>query len=187
MKTKIEEKPLDEFLCMFDRDVHTDILSKFNSSGVTAVVCFENLDMDSSQLGARTAVIVGPECTYKDVEACQGQHLGDVPSRFQWPVVYCRKESFNAFKKAADGFLSEMVFGKDGPPVMPLLDVVDIDPQKCGGVPVLKGTRVKVSLIIAELADGGNINELAEDMNLNKEDLKKLLECIATEFDSKRS
>lgn len=61
--------------------------------GVTAVVIFENLDMSSSGLGNMAAVMVGPEFTYKTVAEAAAGRLGDVPSRFQYPVAYYEKQN----------------------------------------------------------------------------------------------
>jgi len=117
MKTTIHELSLPQFLRLFgdsglnyrsdgtlidcgcetsedelDEGVHWDIQHTLYRDGVDAVVCFENLDMSSNQLGRRTAMAIGPDRTYKTVDAVQGKHLGDVPSRFQWPVAVVYRE-----------------------------------------------------------------------------------------------
>jgi len=81
-----------EFLALFDESVRADIRRKGTGDGVEAVVCFENLDMWSSNLGHRTAMIVGPGCTYQlaQIETLPNFRLGDVPSRFQYPVAFWR-------------------------------------------------------------------------------------------------
>ena len=63
------------------------------------------------------------------------------------------------------------------------LEAVDIDPGIRSGRPVLKGTRVTIAQILAELADEGSIDSLAEDMDLDKDMLKKLLDGLAAAFD----
>jgi uncharacterized protein (DUF433 family) len=42
----------------------------------------------------------------------------------------------------------------------PLLQRISIDPQVCFGKPCVKGTRIWVSLILDQLADGTTIDEL---------------------------
>lgn len=37
------------------------------------------------------------------------------------------------------------------------------DPQVCGGVPVIRGTRVPVRTILASLAEGASIREILDD------------------------
>jgi len=88
--TCIERKSRTEFLDMLTRDgdTHKELLRKLAKDGVIGAVLFENLDMSSSEHGRRSALICGPRCeTLKSVADARGQHLGDVPSRFQWPVA----------------------------------------------------------------------------------------------------
>jgi len=79
-----------EFLDMFDVSVQNAIMaSAARYRDCEALVCFENLQMDSSQLGARTALVVGPNNTLKLAQLEDGgTRLGDCPSRFQYPVAY---------------------------------------------------------------------------------------------------
>ena len=44
-----------------------------------ALVMFENPDLSSSHFGKRTALRVGPGCTYKTPVECVGRHLNDLP------------------------------------------------------------------------------------------------------------
>ena len=82
---------LATFLESFDPSVHERIGALLDRDGVSAVVCFENVCMDSSALGERTALIVGPSCTYKNVDACEGQWLNDLPSQRQYPQFAVEK------------------------------------------------------------------------------------------------
>jgi hypothetical protein len=85
----ILDKPastLDEILAKMDNPRDVRIAIRFNRA--TAVVLFECLDLSSSNLGARTVLCVGPHCSAKGLADINGQHLGDVPSRFQWPVEW---------------------------------------------------------------------------------------------------
>ena len=81
----IKRVDLDTFLAEYDPSVHGKIKRLLRERAVSAVVDFVNVCLDSSQLGARTAVIVGPGCTYKSVEDCEGKWLNDLPSRRQYP------------------------------------------------------------------------------------------------------
>ena len=86
-----------EFLDLFDPSVHDAILASANRyKDCEAIVCFENLQMDSSCFGDRAALVVGPSNTYTLAKILEpGARLGDVPSRFQYPVAYVdyRKEA----------------------------------------------------------------------------------------------
>ena len=61
----------------------------------TAVVLFENVMLDSSQLGTATACPVGPSNTFKTVEAAEGKWIngpGDtagLPSQRRHATSYC--------------------------------------------------------------------------------------------------
>ena len=55
----------------------------------------------------------------------------------------------------------------------PLLERILIDPRVCGGKPVIRGTRIWVSLLLDFLAEGMTYSEiLAEYPQLKEEDLR---------------
>lgn len=60
---------------------------------------------------------------------------------------------------------------------------IEHNPDKLGGRPVLKGTRVSIAQIVAEIADGASIPGLVADMDLPEQTLKCLFECISEFFD----
>lgn len=64
-----------------------------------------------------------------------------------------------------------------------LRSVVEIDPNRAGGVPVLIGTRFTVARIIAELADGMTVTRLSRQYDLNKDHITELLHGISILFD----
>jgi len=82
----------EELLALFDESVHRQLREVFSLPITTGMVVFENQQMDSSRFGERTAVIVGPECTYKTVQECEGRHLHDLPSQRQYATYYTEKE-----------------------------------------------------------------------------------------------
>jgi hypothetical protein len=80
-----------EFLALFDSTVHEAIRAATELPGTDALVCMEVLQMDSSQCGHRTALAVGPGRTFKVSDlSTAGFRLGDVPSRFAYPVAIWR-------------------------------------------------------------------------------------------------
>jgi hypothetical protein len=87
----LKQITLLELLALFDESVHAQINALAHSDPEDlALVVFENLDMSSSALGERSVLIVGPNRTYKTPEACEGQRIGDVPSRFKYATQFCR-------------------------------------------------------------------------------------------------
>lgn len=94
---KLKKLTEAEFIDLFDPSVRDAVLAlAARHPDCEAIVCFENLDLSSSNLGARTALVVGPSNTYKLEDIIKpGARLGDVPSRFQYPVSYVdyRKEN----------------------------------------------------------------------------------------------
>jgi hypothetical protein len=78
-----------EFLALFDESVHQAIAANLTRHKSVAVVCFENQMFDSSAFGARSALGIGPNNTYKTVEACEGQWLNDLPSQRQYAQCWC--------------------------------------------------------------------------------------------------
>ena len=67
--------------------------------------------------------------------------------------------------------------------ILMLRDCTEVNPKKRGGVPVLKGTRFTLAQILAEIAEGRSIVDLAEDFELDSELIKEFLEGIAISLD----
>jgi len=57
---------------------------------------------------------------------------------------------------------------------------IEVDAEKLGGKPVIKGTRVSVELILEKLAAGDSIEDVLEAYpHLSKEDIKRALAFAA--------
>ena len=84
----MRELTLEEFWAQFDKEVRPMIEARAKTWQATAVVCFENLQLDSSCRGERTALVVGPNNTCKTPQDCADMHLNDLPSQRQYPVSY---------------------------------------------------------------------------------------------------
>jgi uncharacterized protein (DUF433 family) len=56
---------------------------------------------------------------------------------------------------------------------MTLMDRIELNPRVCDGKPVIKGTRIPVSVILEQIAEGESWNSLlAGYPELNKEDIQ---------------
>ncbi len=56
------------------------------------------------------------------------------------------------------------------------LDRIEIDPRVCNGKPVIKGTRIPVSVILEQLADGESWDEVLSGYpELRREDIQAAL------------
>ncbi|HEV3004038.1 MAG TPA: DUF433 domain-containing protein [Pirellulales bacterium] len=64
-----------------------------------------------------------------------------------------------------------------------LRDCVEIDADKRGGIPVIKGTRFPVSQLLGEIADSELLEELADEFGLSYEVIKRLLEGLSVCLD----
>ncbi len=54
------------------------------------------------------------------------------------------------------------------------------DPKVCGGAPVIKGTRVTLRTVLASLAEGASMQEIAEDFpTLSVEDVRAAMAFAA--------
>jgi uncharacterized protein (DUF433 family) len=53
---------------------------------------------------------------------------------------------------------------------------ISVDPNVCFGKPCIRGHRIWVSLVLDRLADGDNIDELAQDLGV---DVMSIRACIA--------
>jgi uncharacterized protein (DUF433 family) len=60
-----------------------------------------------------------------------------------------------------------------------LSDCVEWNPNKLGGAPVLKGTRISVGQVLAELGEGQSAEEVAADFDLDVRLVKKLVQGLA--------
>lgn len=60
-----------------------------------------------------------------------------------------------------------------------LKDCVEINARRLGGVPTLKGSRFSVGQVLSQIADGDSIDDLAENFDLDREQLATLLHAIA--------
>jgi uncharacterized protein (DUF433 family) len=67
--------------------------------------------------------------------------------------------------------------------VLMLRDCTEVNPRKRSGIPVLKGTRFTLAQILAEIAEGRSVTELAEDFDLDLELIKGFLEGLSICFD----
>lgn len=64
-----------------------------------------------------------------------------------------------------------------------LQDSVTLDSNIRGGVPVVRGTRVPVARILAEVADDASLSEISDDLDLDREVLIKLINGLANYLD----
>jgi len=86
----MKEITLEQLFSHFDPEVHDAIRKAILRNNASHLVVFECLQMDSSNLGKRTALCVGPTCTYTLDHVINTPHfrIGDVPSRFEYPTMY---------------------------------------------------------------------------------------------------
>lgn len=82
----------EEFLKHFSITIHQIIIDKFNDPETDGMICFMCQQMDSSRFGHTTAMVYGPNRTYKTVKEVEGHHLYDLPSQREYPISYWSKE-----------------------------------------------------------------------------------------------
>jgi len=66
---------------------------------------------------------------------------------------------------------------------MKVIDRVSIDPKVCHGKPVIRGTRVPVSIVVGSLAAGMSTAEVAGEYGVTGEDMQAALEFAAELID----
>lgn len=103
------------YLELFSERARAPIESHLCETGTIAAVCFENLDLSSSEFGMRSHLPVGPiwstlRCL-EDTEAMEpgrlGRPLGETPSRFRYPTWYWKRptcEEDNQWEAAQDSW-----------------------------------------------------------------------------------
>jgi hypothetical protein len=89
---KATKLPWAEFIKQFDVSVHEAIAKNRNQPGINGVACLQCQMMDSSQFGQMTALIYGPDCTFKSVEHMEeqmgGVYITGLPSSASFPINY---------------------------------------------------------------------------------------------------
>jgi uncharacterized protein (DUF433 family) len=53
--------------------------------------------------------------------------------------------------------------------------LVEVNPQKVSGVPILKGTRVQADSILENYTDGSPVEEIADNFDISEETIRALL------------
>ena len=54
-------------------------------------------------------------------------------------------------------------------------DLVEVNPRKVSGVPILKGTRVQADAIVENYEGGSDVEEIAENFGLPEAKVRELL------------
>jgi len=98
MNTPIPSLTSTEFLALFpSTDIHMAMkraLERYPDA--LGMVCYENLAFDSSQFGERAMLVIGPSNTIRTLEDVKNTPIGDVPSRFKYPVSFCPRPALLA-------------------------------------------------------------------------------------------
>jgi uncharacterized protein (DUF433 family) len=64
------------------------------------------------------------------------------------------------------------------------MDRIELNPRVCNGKPVIKGTRIPVSVILDQIAEDGNWNGLLDGYpELTKEDIQAALNYAGASLD----
>lgn len=61
--------------------------------------------------------------------------------------------------------------------------IVEVNPRKLGGKPVLRGTRFSISQLLAEIGDHDVIKEIADDFELDEIQLRQVIHALALSLD----
>jgi hypothetical protein len=88
---EIKELDREAFLALFDPEVHAKITAlEQRYPTAIGVACLENLEISTCPgAGHKSALVFGPDQTWKE-HHLETEHLGDVPSRHQFPVAVWR-------------------------------------------------------------------------------------------------
>lgn len=61
---------------------------------------------------------------------------------------------------------------------MMINDRIEIDPAKCHGRPVIRGTRVPVAVITGSLAGGMSMDEVAREYDVSLDDIRAAIAYV---------
>ncbi len=62
-------------------------------------------------------------------------------------------------------------------------ECIEASPRKLGGIPVLRGTRFSVAQLFAELAEADNVEDIAEEFDLDASQISTLLHALSKYLD----
>ena len=62
---------------------------------------------------------------------------------------------------------------------MPTQDRIVLDPNVCHGKPVIRGTRVPVTVVVGSLAGGMTFEEIQREYDLTPEDIRAALKFVS--------
>jgi uncharacterized protein (DUF433 family) len=60
---------------------------------------------------------------------------------------------------------------------------IEIDPQRCHGKPVVRGTRTPASVVLGALAAGDSVDAIARDYDITPEDVRACVAFAREELD----
>lgn len=64
-------------------------------------------------------------------------------------------------------------------------DRIEIDPKKCHGRPVIRGTRVPVAIVTGSVAGGMSLEDVACEYDLPIDDVRAAIACATAAVESK--
>ena len=62
-------------------------------------------------------------------------------------------------------------------------DCIELNENKMGGVPLLKGSRISVAQVLAEISEGQSVAEVAADFDLDVSLVQRLVQGLAVCLD----
>ncbi|HKI30582.1 MAG TPA: DUF433 domain-containing protein [Gemmataceae bacterium] len=88
-----------------------------------------------------------------------------------------------SFSRNSDDTEAEWLVERAKYALLVIQDCVEVNPNKRGGVPVLRGTRFTVAQLFAEISEGRSLGDIAEDFDIDLVIIKKVMESFAIHFD----
>ena len=98
----------------------------------------------------------------------------DRRSKFEWPNVVDAEGKTTALSLRYD-VVGRIIYATNI-----LSKLIEIDPEKRGGIPVLMGSRFPISRLFAEVASGRSIVDIAEDKDLDIVEVRQIFEAFAS-------
>ncbi len=63
---------------------------------------------------------------------------------------------------------------------------IELDPKRCHGKPVIRGTRVPVATVVGSLAGGMSMDDVAREYDLTLDDIRAALRYATRLLDSEQ-
>jgi uncharacterized protein (DUF433 family) len=107
----------------------------------------------------------------------------DIVTTGHTPTIDWRKSSIAEMRAARSIADEEWMAERLRHASLLLRDSIEVDPNRRGGIPVLRGTHFTIAQMLQELAEGKSIPDIARRFRIDPAKMRQILESLAIYMD----